>query len=47
MDGNGPTVAEVMASLPDVPGSEFDKILEEIEKLRHDPVMMRLRDVDL
>jgi hypothetical protein len=36
-----------MASLPDVSGPEFDKVFEEIEKFRHDPVMMRVRDVDL
>jgi len=47
VDAGGPTVAEVMASLPDVSGSEFDKIFEEIERFRHDPVMMRVRDVDL
>jgi hypothetical protein len=47
VSGDGPTVAEVIASLPDVSGSEFDKVFEEIEKLRHNPVMMRVRDVDL
>jgi hypothetical protein len=46
-DEDGPTVAKVMDSLPDVSGSEFDKVFEEIERLRHDPVMMRVRDVDL
>jgi hypothetical protein len=36
-----------MASMPDVSGSKFDEVFEEIEKFRHDPVMMRLREIDL
>jgi len=46
-DDGGPTVADVMAALPDISGPEFDKVFEEIEKFRHDPVMMRVRDVEL
>jgi hypothetical protein len=42
-----PTVAEVIDSLPDISGPEFDAVFEEIEKFRHDPVMMKVRDVEL
>jgi hypothetical protein len=45
--GKEPTIAEVMDSLPDISGPEFDAVFEEIERLRHDPVLNRLRDVDL
>jgi hypothetical protein len=42
-----PTVAEVLDTLPDVSGPEFDSVFEEIERFRHDPIMMKVRDVDL
>jgi hypothetical protein len=42
-----PTIAEVMDSLPDISGPEFDAVFEEIERFRHDPVANKLRDVDL
>lgn len=45
--GKEPTIAEVMDSLPDISGPEFDAVFEEIERLRHDPVANKLRDVDL
>jgi|SRR4051812_31369550 hypothetical protein len=38
-----PTVAEVMAALPDISSPEFDPVFEEIERFRHDPIMMRVR----
>ena len=43
----GPSLAEVMSAAPDISGPEFDEVFEEIERLRHDPVMMQVRDVDL
>lgn len=45
--GKEPTIAEVMDSLPDISGPEFDAVFEEIERVRHDPVANKLRDVDL
>jgi hypothetical protein len=42
-----PTIAEVMDSLPDISGPEFDAVFDEIERFRHDPVLNKLRDVDL
>ena len=41
------TVAEVMSSGTNISGPEFDAIFEEIERFRHDPVMMKVRDIDL
>jgi len=32
---------------PALAGPEFDAIFEEIERSRHDPAMMQVRDVDL
>lgn len=43
----GPTIAEVMDSLPDISGPEFDAIFDEIVRFRHDPVMTQVRDIDL
>ena len=43
----GPTIAEVMTSLPDISGPEFDAIFEDIDRFRQHPVMMKVRDVDL
>ncbi|MBV8747442.1 MAG: hypothetical protein JO134_20620 [Xanthobacteraceae bacterium] len=42
-----PSLAEVLKSGPDVSGPEFDAVFEEIERFRHDPAMMKIRDVDL
>jgi hypothetical protein len=42
-----PTIAEVIDSLPDISGPEFDAVFEEIERFRHHPVMTQVRDVDL
>jgi hypothetical protein len=42
-----PSVAEVISSLPDVSGSEFDDAFEEIERLRRHPIMQQTRDVEL
>ena len=41
-----PTIAEVMDSLPDISGPEFDAVFEEIERFRHDRVANKLRDVN-
>jgi hypothetical protein len=41
-----PTIAEVMDAAPDISGPEFDAIFEEIERLRHDPVVNKVRDVE-
>lgn len=46
-ESRGPTIAEVINAGPDISGPEFDAVFEEIERFRHDPVMMRVRDVDL
>jgi hypothetical protein len=43
----GPSLADVLQRGPDVSGPEFDSIFEDIDRLRHDPVMMKIRDVDL
>jgi hypothetical protein len=43
----GPTLAEILNAGPDISGPEFDHIFEEIERFRHHPVMMKVRDVDL
>ncbi len=42
----GPTIAEALYD-PSVAGPEFDEVFEEIERFRHHPVMMKVRDVDL
>jgi hypothetical protein len=30
-----------------IAGPEFDKVFEEIERFRHQPEMMKVRDIDL
>jgi hypothetical protein len=45
--GRKRTIAEVFRELPDISGPEFDAAFEEIERFRHDPIMMKVRDVDL
>ncbi len=40
------TVADVFDALPDVSGPEFDAAFEEIERFRHDPIMMEVRDIE-
>jgi hypothetical protein len=40
-------VAEVMDAAPDISGPEFDHIFEEIERFRHSPIAMKVRDIDL
>ena len=42
----GPTLAEALYA-PDISGREFDDVFEEIARFRHDPIMMRVRNVDL
>ena len=42
----GPTLAETLYD-PVIAGPEFDDVFEEIERFRHHPLMMKLRDVDL
>ncbi len=42
---SGPSIAEVLRSLPNVSGPEFDEAFEEIERLRQHPVMEQVRDV--
>jgi len=46
-DKDRPTIAEVMAGAPDISGPEFDAVFDEIELLRHDPVIQKVRDIDL
>jgi len=46
-DKHEPTLAEILAGLPDISGPEFDSVFEEIEQFRHHPVMMKVRDVEL
>ena len=41
-----PTLAEALYD-PVIAGPEFDDVFEEIERARHDPVMLKVRDVDL
>jgi hypothetical protein len=43
----GPTIAEMLNAGPDISGPEFDAVFEEIERFRHHPVMMQVRDIDL
>jgi hypothetical protein len=43
----GPTIAEALSSFPDISGPEFDEVFEEIERFRHDPIMLQVRAVDL
>jgi hypothetical protein len=43
----GPSIAEVLQSLPDISGPEFDEAFEEIERLRQHPIMKQVRDVEL
>jgi predicted ATPase len=42
-----PTIADVIKELPDISGPEFDSIFQEIERFRHAPVMLKVRDVEL
>jgi hypothetical protein len=46
-ESTGPTVAEAIRSLPDISGPEFDQVFNEIERFRHHPMMLQVRDVDL
>jgi hypothetical protein len=41
-----PSIANVLRSLPDVSGPEFDGAFEEIERLRRHPIMKQVRDVE-
>jgi hypothetical protein len=45
--GNEPSIAEVLRSLPDISGPEFDEAFDEIERLREHPIMKQVRDVKL
>ena len=45
--GADPTIAEAMDALPDISGPEFDAFFEEVERARHHPTMMKMRDIDL
>ena len=40
-----PSIADVLHSLPDISGPEFDDIFQEIERFRQHPVMKQVRDV--
>jgi hypothetical protein len=42
-----PSIADVLRSLPDISGPEFDWVFEEIERLRQHPIMKQVRDVEL
>ena len=42
----GPTLAESLYD-PSIAGPEFDEVFAEIERFRHDPIMMQVRDIDL
>lgn len=42
-----PSALDIFNSLPDISGPEFDAVFDEIERFRHHPVMMQVRDVDL
>jgi hypothetical protein len=42
-----PSIADVLRSLPDVSGPEFDDAFEEIKRLRQHPIMKQVRDVEL
>jgi hypothetical protein len=41
-----PTLAEALYD-PVISGPEFDEVFDEIERARRDPVMLKVRDVDL
>ena len=41
------SLGKVFESLPDISGREFDSVFDEIERLRHDPIMSRVREIDL
>jgi hypothetical protein len=42
-----PSIADILCSLPDISGPEFDAVFEEIERLRQHPIMKQVRDVEL
>jgi len=42
-----PSIADVMNSLPDISGPEFDEVFDEIERLRQHPIMKQVRDIEL
>jgi hypothetical protein len=42
-----PSIADVLRSLPDISGPEFDEAFKEIERLRQHPLMKQVRDVEL
>jgi hypothetical protein len=42
----GTRIAEALYD-PVIAGPEFDKVFEEIERFRHQPEMMKVRDIDL
>lgn len=45
-EDRGPTLLEALYD-PVVSGPEFDEVFEEIERSRHHPIMMKVRDLDL
>lgn len=42
-----PSIADVLQSLPDVSGAEFDDVFQEIEQFRQHPIVKQVRDVEL
>jgi hypothetical protein len=42
-----PSIADILRSLPDISGPEFDEVFEEIERLRQHPIIKRVRDIEL
>ena len=45
--GPEPSALDIFNSLPDISGPEFDALFDEIERFRHHPAMMQVRDVEL
>lgn len=44
--GSPSTLAEILHD-PSISGPEFDAFFEEIDRLRHEPTMMQIRDLEL
>jgi hypothetical protein len=42
-----PSIADVIRSLPDISGADFDDVFRQIERFRRHPVMKQVRDVEL
>ena len=46
-EGPQPSIIDVLQSLPDISGAEFDDVFQQIERFRQHPIIKKARDVEL